>query len=136
MDRRCFLKSLAAANAPLLWTPEASAQQKGGMPPTDPFKPTEAPNNPFGEGKGIHPGRVVWSRDAKAATWDGTSGHWWDDASTDQKAVNRMTSGLLRSLTGRKNDKQAWDALFRNFNETRKLGNSGYRPGEAREGQA
>jgi hypothetical protein len=37
---------------------------------------------------------------------------------------------MVRDLTGRKNDKQAWDALFRSFNETRKLGNSGYRPGE------
>jgi hypothetical protein len=37
---------------------------------------------------------------------------------------------MLQDLTGRKNDKQAWDTLFRSFNETRKLGNSGYRPGE------
>ena len=58
------------------------------------------------------------------------TGHWWDDAYTSQKTVNGMTSRLLQGLTGRKNDKQAWDALFRNFNETRKLGRSGYKPGE------
>ena len=73
---------------------------------------------------------MVWAQDAKATSWDGTTGHWWDDANTDQKVVQGMTSRMVQDLTGRKNDKQAWDALFRSFNETRKLGNSGYRPGE------
>jgi uncharacterized protein (DUF362 family) len=41
-----------------------------------------------------------------------------------------MTSRVLQDLTGRKNDKQAWDALFRHFNETHRRGSSGYRPGE------
>jgi hypothetical protein len=136
MHRRCFLKSLAAApaaglvQAPLVWTEEAFAQQRGGMAPADPFKPSEPANSPMGEAKGIYPGRVVWVRDANATSWDGSTGHWWEDASTDQKAVDRMTSRLLLELTGRKNEKQAWDALFRHFNQARKLGNSGYRRGE------
>jgi uncharacterized protein (DUF362 family) len=140
MDRRCFLRSLAVApaaglvNVPLLLTREAFAQQRGGgmggMAAADPFKPTDEANSPMGVAKGIHPGRVVWVQDAKATSWDGTIGHWWDDANTDQKVVQGMTSRMVRDLTGRKNDKQAWDALFRSFNETRKLGNSGYRPGE------
>jgi len=121
-------------NVPLLLTREAFAQQRGGgmggMAAADPFKPTDAPNSPMGVAKGIHPGRVVWVQDAKSTSWDGTTGHWWDDANTDQKVVQGMTSRMVRDLTGRKNDKQAWDALFRSFNETRKLGNSGYRPGE------
>jgi hypothetical protein len=100
------------------------------MPPADPFKPTDEANSPVGVAKGIHPGRVVWVRDAKATSWDGATGHWWDDANTDQKVVNGLTSKLVQNLTGKKNDKQAWDALFRSFNETHKLGNSGYRPGE------
>ena len=66
----------------------------------------------------------------EATTWDGATGHWWDDAYTNQKVVHSMTSRLLQNLTGRKNDKQAWDALFRSFNNTHKLGSSGYRPGE------
>jgi hypothetical protein len=108
---------------------EAAAQQPGSALP-EPFKPSEGVNHPFGAGKGIHPGRVVWVRDAKATNWDGATGHWWDDAHTDQKAVHGMTSRLLQNLTGSRNDKQAWDALFRSFNETHKLGSSGYRPGE------
>ena len=136
MQRRCFLRSLAAAQAaglvpvPLVLPWEAIAQQRGGMAPADPFKPSDGANNPIGAGKGIHPGRVVWVRDANATSWDGATGNWWDDAHTNQKAVHGMTSQLLRNLTGRKNDRQAWDALFRNFNDTHKLGNSGYRPGE------
>jgi hypothetical protein len=100
------------------------------MPQAEPFKPTDAPNSPMGVAKGIHPGRVVWVQDAKSTSWDGTTGHWWDDANTNEKVVQGMTSRMVRDLMGSKNDKQAWDALFRSFNETRKLGNSGYRPGE------
>ena len=118
-----------APAAPLL-TCKAFCQQRGAMPPVDPFKPAEAANNPIGIAKGIHPGRVVWTQNGKATSWDGTTGHWWDDAYTDQNVVQGMTSRMIQELTGRKNDKQAWDSLFRSFNETHKLGNSGYRPGE------
>jgi hypothetical protein len=132
MHRRSFLRSLAAAPAAGLLCPGAFAQQAGGQPQAPPplFKPTDAANSPIGVAKGIHPGRVAWIRDANATSWDGATGHWWDDASTDQKVVGRMFSRVLQDLTGQKNDKQAWDALFRSFNETHKGGNSGYRAGE------
>jgi hypothetical protein len=125
MRRRCFLQSIAAA---LPW--EAVAQQRGRAPLPDPFKPSEEPNQPIGVGQGIHPGRVVWVRDANAATWDGVTGHWWDDAYTNQKVVHSMTSQLVRNLAGAKNGRQAWDALFRSFNDAHGQGSSGYRPGE------
>jgi len=112
----------------LPWT--AMGQQRGGMWAADPFQPSDGANHPIGVGKGLYPGRVAWVRDASAATWDGATGHWWDDANTDQKAVQGMTSRLLQNLTGRKNDRQAWDALFGNFDESRKLGTKGYRPGD------
>ena len=111
MLRRCFLQALGAA-------------------PLELFKPGEGANHPVGAGQGIHPGRVVWVRDAAATSWDGITGHWWDDAHTDERVVHNMTSKMLTDLTGRKNGRQAWDALFHNFNETHKLGRSGYRPGE------
>ena len=136
MRRRCFLRSLAAAQAaglvhvPLVLPWEAIAQQRGGMAPADPFKPSEEANHPIGAGMGIYPGRVIWVRDPNATSWDGVTGHWWDDAHTNQKVVHTMTSRLVRNLAGRSNEKQAWDALFRSFNDTHKLGTSGYRPGE------
>lgn len=127
MLRRSFLPSLAACGAGVLSTPACALQR---LVAPDPFRASEGPNNPLGTGLGIHPGRVVWLRDAGAATWDGVNGHWWDDANTNQKAVHAMTSRLIEELTGNRNGKQAWDALFRNFNETRQQGRSGYRPGE------
>jgi uncharacterized protein (DUF362 family) len=136
MHRRCFLRSLAAVPAaglvhvPLVLPWNGMAQQRSGVAPAGPFKPSDGSNRPIGEGKGIFPGRVVWERDANATSWDGATGHWWDDANTNQKVVHGMTSRLVLNLTGRNNEKQAWDALFRSFNNTHKRGGSGYRPGE------
>ncbi len=94
------------------------------------FKPTEPPNTPMGKGKGLYPGRVAWVRDPAATKWDGVNGKWWDDANTDRTVVDRMTSTVLQDLTGEKTDQKAWDALFRHFNRTRQLGDSGYKRGE------
>jgi hypothetical protein len=118
------------ALAPSACLPKLFAQQRPGVPPIEPFKPSDEANSPVGEGIGIYPGRVAWVRDAKATSWDGATGHWWDDASTDEKAIDRMTTRVLLDLTGRKNEKQAWDALFRSFNEAHRSGRAGYRPGE------
>ncbi len=92
--------------------------------------PAEPANAPMGVGKGVHPGRVVWAHDPKATGWDGQTGNWWEDANTDSRAVEAMFSGALQSLAGEKTDKQAWKALFSHFNQTRKQGSAGYRPGE------
>jgi uncharacterized protein (DUF362 family) len=114
---------------PLGVTTEAIAQRRGGPLP-DPFTPTDPPNQPIGVGKGIHPGRVVWVHEPDATNWDGTKGDWWDDTNSDQRLVDDMVSRALRSLTGQQTDKQAWEALFRHFNQTRKLREIGYRPGD------
>ena len=120
---------LHAGMAALAACPRAAlAQQPAGDPP---FKtPTEPANSPIGTGKGIHPGRVVWAHDPKVATWDGKTGNWWDDANTNGGMVDSMVSGSLRSLAGERTDKQAWRSLFGFFNESKKLGGNGYRPGE------
>jgi hypothetical protein len=123
----------AASASPLLQQPapppgRGPAKERRNDPP---FKtPTEPVNSPLGTGKGIHPGRVAWAHDPKAAVWDGQTGSWWEDANTDQRLVSQMVSHSLQSLTGDKTDKQAWNSLFKFFNQTRKLGNGGYRPGE------
>jgi uncharacterized protein (DUF362 family) len=94
------------------------------------FTPSEPPNQPMGIGKGIHPGRVAWVHAPGATSWDGKTGNWWDETNTDQRVVDQMVSDSLQSLTGEATDRQAWDALFRHFNRTRNLGDSGYQPGE------
>lgn len=95
--------------------------------------PSHLGNQPIGVGQGIHPGRVVWVHHPDVTHWDGPGsggGHWWDNEATDQRAVERMMSGALRGLAGTAGDADAWDALFRHFNESKGRGDRGYQPGE------
>ena len=100
--------------------------------PNDPlFKiPSEPLNSPIGIGKGIHPGRVAWAHRPKATRWDGKTGNWWDDSSTNGELVAEMVSGNIRSLTGEKTDREGWRNLFAHFKQTHGLSSGGYRPGE------
>jgi hypothetical protein len=93
----------------------------------------EGPNQPMGVGKGIFPGRVVWVRDSTAVNQQYTnqsSTYWWQDANTNQTAVNGMVSKALKMLTGKASDAEAWDAIFRYYNQTHGRGDVGYTPGE------
>ncbi len=92
--------------------------------------PPEGRNNPMGVAKGLFPGRVAWTRDAQAASWNGEHGHWWDDNGTDQEEVNRMLSVSLQNLTGTHSDRKAWKRLFTYTNDQRGEGNRGYGKGE------
>ncbi len=88
-------------------------------------------NQPIGVAKGIHPGRVVWTHDPKATNWEGPGkGHWWENSHTNQAVTDRMMSGSLRRLTGKKSDREAWSALIKNFNQAHGNGNAGYKKGE------
>ena len=89
------------------------------------------PLAPLGEGKGIHPGRVVWIHNPAVSDWQGPGhGHWWEDNHTRQPEVNLMVSQALQKLTGAVTDAEAWDQLFRYVNHARGKGKVGYRPGE------
>ena len=90
----------------------------------------EGPNKPIGEGKGVYPGRVVWVHNPEVATWDGKTGEWWEDAYTNGPLVEKMMSRSLQGLSGKKTDKESWDALFRHFNKVRHNTDAGYKPGE------
>ena len=94
------------------------------------WQPTDPPNAPIGEARGIHPGRVVWVYDPAVAHWDEKTGHWWDDANTDPAGAERMVRHAVCWLTGERTDAAAWDALFRHFNRAHGRGESGYKPGE------
>jgi len=78
-------------------------------------------NEPIGEAKGVYPGRVAWIHDANATDWVYTSQyqseHWFESEHTNQEVVSRMMSKALRALTGENSDYDAWDAIFRNFNQ-------------------
>jgi hypothetical protein len=92
--------------------------------------PKEGANNPIGTGKGIFPGRVVWDQDFAATSWDGTNGFWWEDKNINQGEVDKMFSKTLQSLTGEKSDRQAWDKLFKFYNQSNGRGTRGYSKGE------
>jgi uncharacterized protein (DUF362 family) len=94
------------------------------------FVPIDSPNSPMGTAKGIFPGRVVWMWDSSATSWNGRTGNWWDDQYTNPVVADSMLSKSLRALTGTSSDKEAWDALFKYFNERHGKGAVGYQPGE------
>ena len=88
------------------------------------------PNQPLGEGKGVHPGRVVWVHHPGVASWDGETGLWVEERWNDQRRADAMMHEAVTRLAGKKNPKKAWKALFVHFNESRYGEKRGYRPGE------
>jgi gluconolactonase len=88
-------------------------------------------NEPIGEARGVHPGRVVWVHDPEATDWNGPGdGHPWESNHTDPARVRQMMSRAIRELTGQSSDGAAWDRLFRYHNKIRGKGDVGYKPGE------
>lgn len=94
------------------------------------FVPTDAPNTPMGVARGIHPGRVAWAHDEKAAAWDGKSGLYSDAANNSQTRVDDMLGGVIMALTNHNQLDKAWDELFRVFNDKKGKGAVGYKQGE------
>lgn len=99
--------------------------------PKNAWTPFDPPNTPIGEGKGIFPGRVVWTHNTNATKWNGTANYWWSDEFTDQQIVDDMLSVSLKNLTGKFADTEAWDAIFRFHNKSRNRGDVGYTRGES-----
>ena len=93
------------------------------------------PNTPMGQGKGVIPGRVTWVRDPAALSWNGpmtvpAMGRWWIEGQVSQTVIDKMVSRNLQALTDQRSDRQAWDAIFRSFNQTHGFGKAGYQRGE------
>jgi hypothetical protein len=88
------------------------------------------PNLPLGEAKGIFPGRVAWGHNPNIASWDGKTGFWWEDQYNNQDETNKLFTQTILSLTKEKNEKQAWNVLFRHFNKTKRNQDLAYQSGE------
>ncbi len=88
------------------------------------------PNEPLGTGKGIYPGRVAWGHNPKIATWDEKTGFWWEDRFNNEKETGKLMAKTLSALTGKQNEQESWDALFRFFNTTKRNTGAGYQQGE------
>jgi hypothetical protein len=97
----------------------------------DPTASEPQPLKPIGQGKGVHPGRVVWVHAPDATAWNGPGdGSWYQAAHTKQDRVDQMVTRAVCELAGDGTPRIAWDKLFRHFNRTRGKGDAGYRPGE------
>jgi len=90
-------------------------------------------NEPIGDAKGIFPGRVVWvhNPDVTNEYMSNTSNDYWAmDINCDQALVDSMLSSGIRRIGGKADVKQAWDGVFKYFNNNHGKGLKAYTPGE------
>ena len=86
-------------------------------------------HEPYGEGIGAMPGRVVWVYDTDSILWDG-DGYWWKPDNFDEKVIQDMVNDSIASLGGEETAKDGWNALFLAHNMARERGSTGYTAGE------
>jgi hypothetical protein len=98
--------------------------------------PEDGPNQPIGVPKGIFPGRVVWIWDPAATNPkfehnDFDTYSWFiSPENNNEKVIGKMFRNGVLKLTGKKDVKQAWDAMFKFHNE-KKFGKAvGYTKGQ------
>lgn len=91
-------------------------------------------NEPFGEAKGIFPGRVVWVHNPNAVnqncTVDALNHAYYMAENNNQGVIDGMLSAAIDSLTGQTSDTAAWRIIFQFHNQTRGKGPVHYVPGE------
>ena len=91
------------------------------------------PNQPVGVAKGIFPGRVVWewNPDATNENCTNTFGDgWFMDKNTNMDVVDSMVLNAVLKLTGKNSIKEAWNALFKYFNNEHGKGDVSYKVDE------
>jgi hypothetical protein len=88
-------------------------------------------NQPMGVAYGIFPGRVVWvwDPDATDETCTNDEGDYWFE-NTDQAVVDSMLAKGVMNLTDQTTVYDAWDAMFKYFNNRHGDGETGYGEGE------
>jgi uncharacterized protein (DUF362 family) len=128
ISRRAFVKGTTITTAAAL-TSLPDGLLRGGEPSDS--QPDQRPLRPIGEGRGVHPGRVVWVHDKQVLDWAGPGhGHWYEGEHLVQDRVDGMMASAVTGLTGERTVVGAWDRLFRHLNLSRSRGDVGYRPGQ------
>lgn len=92
-----------------------------------------APNEPIGVAQGTFPGRVVWIHNPETtnANMANTADDYWAlDKNCNQVLVDSMLVSGIRRIGGKADVKQAWDEIFKYFNNNHGKGRIGYTPGE------
>jgi hypothetical protein len=96
----------------------------------------DSPNEPIGVPKGIFPGRVVWvwNPDAKNEKFEHNNFDNYDwfisPQNNNEKVIGKMFHDEVLKLTGKKDTKEAWDAMFKYFNQKKQGRKIGYTKGE------
>ncbi len=84
--------------------------------------PDDGPNQPFGEAKGIFPGRVVWvwNPDATNEKFEHNDFETYDwyfsEHNNNPEVIGKMFRDGIIKLTGEKNAEKAWESVFHFFN--------------------
>jgi hypothetical protein len=94
-----------------------------------------ASNTPVGVAKGLSPGRVVWIHDRRATNEyysgvDGSDNYWFNPENTNEEVVYDMLEQAILKYAGTDSIEEAWDLIFRAFNQSHGRGDVGYTPGE------
>ncbi|UCF11716.1 MAG: DUF362 domain-containing protein [Thermoplasmatales archaeon] len=84
---------------------------------------------PIGTPLGANPGRVVWIWDPDSTESD-LKGYWWKKENNNQSIIDQMFSSGIQGLAGVESVEDAWDILFKHFNQVHGNGEVGYQPGE------
>ncbi len=97
----------------------------------------EGPNSPIGTAQGLIPGRVVWAWDNDATNENCTNSSgdpgttadndgYFMNKNNDQDVIDRMVKDVVLQLTGKSNIPEAWDAMFKHFNNKKGNGEVGF----------
>lgn len=94
-----------------------------------------ASNTPIGEAIGLFPGRVVWVHDNKATNENyaptyGSNDYWYSNNNANETIIKQMLTKALIEYSGTNNINDAWDAIFKSYNNTNGRGDVGYTVGE------
>ena len=97
--------------------------------------PEDGPNQPFGTGMGINPGRVVWVWNPEATnenclnTFE-SKDYYFKPENTNKELSVQWSGMHLQNSAGRKHIPEAWDVLFRYHNQNKHQKSKGYTKGE------
>jgi hypothetical protein len=97
--------------------------------------PQDGSNVPFGKGRGVKPGLVIWAWNPEATNENCknvvNNNDWFFTAeNTDPEIVSKMVSDAVNKLGGSSDLKKSWNALFRQHNITIHGKKKGYTSGE------
>jgi len=95
------------------------------VPPSLPYDGTFPSHEPFGQGIGVSPGRVVWDHDPESVEWTDDNEHWWELSHFDESVILRMVRESLTALTGEETAAKAWEKIIEYHN-----GGAGYQQGQ------